>query len=506
MKKFWVTLILFILLGLIIMFVSGSFYLFLILILLGLIFSVFTQKYGAEAKVETGAAKGVSEVGKALGKLFGKIGLGGRGRTILLILRGIGIGSFIGLIGYFAVFAYQGYNLGSFGSAGLILVVITGLILIGLFLKFLSAKGLPPLTVLLIIILIVSSIYGIYYMNKVGFLKRGVVKFEKIQILDRIKTTYYSAKERLTEYIYGYGKWTAPETVEEKKPVGVKFESFMPRRTYFRSGKDDISVISTVKVYGIPDRDINVKFDCDMEGIKPKDITVSGSFGKDIIRIPRKQEFGIHQVICTFDPVEEVPKEGEVIVKKVDLTAKYENFATISKLRVYTMDEDELQRIEYAGDNPFKVYEIEDPLVTEERTTIPVQDINSPVELWLNLPLMQPLTDGDSFYTLGFKLKHNKVAWGGTVDVIREINFAEFPDKFSVMQNSKLSYAQEHLVKINEKLSEGKELSSDTEYIDFLVTETPEEGLSYDVIKAIMEYDYIFKDSTIVEIVEEKGF
>ncbi len=315
--------------------------------------------------------------------------------------------------------------------------------------------------------------------------------------------------------VASYGTFKNPQTVEKKKPQGVEFRKFEPKKDIFRE-KDKIEALAAVKIYALEDLSTNVEFSCTKGDVVQQITTIgfSGSEGGEIklfgenegsnsVFVYPNQDKSLN-ILCSFgEETLYAIKFGDkkTISQKITLKANYKDFIVSSRLKIYTLDSTILTSLEQDNKNPFAYFKINDPLISSDRSVRSEQLKKSPAILSLNLFDAQPLRDS-AVYLLGLEIKNDKFSWNGKISSLKSLRVSlpngfkpkiEDCKEFDLIENNVLKLKEDIILKLNKD----KDVSDQRFFCEFEIDNSAvTEDLSFSLIEAEAKFDYEFQAFT----------
>ena len=294
---------------------------------------------------------------------------------------------------------------------------------------------------------------------------------------------------------------------------GVIFSAAKENRDYYiESEKVDIS--TRVQIYGLKESPTNVEFSCsdvvednyfsDDDVVEGKAI-VSGS-DTSTVNVP-PDVVKPYFVTCTYENGFKIEDRREI--KKAKFKAKYSNFKTKGELNVYTLSKTRLLELETAGINPFDDVDYDTYLNKKDRSVRPIYG-EGPVNLEIDLPASQPLTDGAP-YRFFIKIKPKTYSWSGELVEIKTLSL-KLPSSFNLVTDteSKCDFNEKGDLKVevfdrinlrfNEDQQELSKQSGDVSLVCSFNVDDVTDVVKMDVIKVELIYDYVFTKTTTFEI------
>ncbi len=341
-------------------------------------------------------------------------------------------------------------------------------IFIGIFILLLLTRGFKIAITFAIIGIIVFAIFSTTTVGR-AFIERTGISLTPL--FEKFRASTVSAAERIESQITGVGEWRNPYAEEVKERKGIEITSIIPVKQNFAPG-ELIEIIGTGIVKAL-EEPTAVSFNGSMDN-------TSVSCEPSTIEIPAGLDIPF-SARCKF---ENVATTENIEYKTVKFNAKYYNYKTWGRLRLYTLSKEEQGELGTA--DPFSYYEIKDNLLTQYRTTTSTYKFG-PLKISMYVANRQPLAEGK--YSLLVGVNTDKVNWEG--------NLAQGGANTMTLKFPKNADVKTEDCKKELKIKEGATYACDFEISSI------EPGLSFIEIEAEAVYDYEFSKTGNVIIAKQ---
>lgn len=219
------------------------------------------------------------------------------------------------------------------------------------------------------------------------------------------------------------------EVTQATQDLGVKINEFkmIGNRNYFFSG-EAIHLTGKITAGGFPDSSYDLEVFCDLDGAKTSHVpgTLLGPNARGNKGTVGKGVTTQFVVQCDYpDGIAITEPQLREVSKQAKLTVNY-NFKTKSYDRIWFLNQASLLNLQARGIDPFKLYNINDPLLNSNGYVTPKQT-PGPINLGLSIPFAQPLTTAE--YQLVTSI--SSTATEGNLDSLQRLSI-EVPSVNSV--------------------------------------------------------------------------
>lgn len=345
----------------------------------------------------------------------------------------------------------------------------------------------------LIILVIIVILVAYNWQNIPSLLTKGQVAGGELAKKGGVGGFFSNLGANIRDWItlqYGFKQ----PKIEEKQPSGIKIQDFTASRSYFEEGQPVVTR-ARIHIDALPKDDAVIRFWCESEGNQGK-ISISRAEG-DAISLERNKARDA-SLLCEIERGLNADNE-KPITRKVTLTGEYENFATKTALKIYTLDESSYEEV--GTQDPFKYFRIEEPLLSSNNI-IKSQCVSGCGLTLLSLKVSapQPLTQLGRYF-LDINLQKDR-DWYGEINKINEIKVSGVPESVQ-LSNCDPAISVEggqpgNPSAIQSLLTDKKDLTFSCE---FAVT-NPDLKLGDNVGQFIVEanYNYAVSSTTTVDI------
>ena len=350
----------------------------------------------------------------------------------------------------------------------------------------------------LLILIAVVAVVAYNWQNIPSFLTKGQVGLEqtagKTGVMGLLANQIANLKDWFSLQ-YGFKQ----PKVEEKQPSGIKIQDFTAGRTYFEEGQP-VTARARIHVDALPKDDALIRFYCESEGNQGK-ISISRAEG-DAINLERGKSRDA-SLVCEIERGLNAG-DNKQVTKKVKLTGEYNNFATKSALKIYTLAENSYEEV--GTKDPFDYFGVDEPLRSSNGIINPQCISGCGLTLLsLRVSAPQPLTELGTYF-LDISLQKDR-DWYGEISKVNEIKILEPPKSINLgecdsavsVEGGQAGNSQA----INDLLKDKKDLTFSCK---FTIT-NPDEKLGATVGQFVVEanYNYAVESTTTVDIKPPSG-
>ncbi|HLC82800.1 MAG TPA: hypothetical protein VJI69_03150, partial [Bacteroidia bacterium] len=476
---------------------------------------------------------------------------------LFLIISGILFGVFAQLISRWIILSgvvATFYNLRwivslGFGIFGLILLFSKNYKVLGIFLMVL---GIAFWFLIPFVTSEIAQKYGL----------KGQIAVEESGFIPRLKRFWFYVQNP-EQYFARYGEFTNPNAQQKGPPKGLKFISFEPVVSTFRTDQS-VRLLAEIKNYAIPsfkenigsektegdgtniekggrESVVTIGFSCSAiagNDTKKGKVQISSSCGNvnsdenKVENLPKNKDCSLF-VYCDFE--ENTFKLGSgknITTFRAILSANYENFITESVLRTYVIGLGRYNELlkneqwELALLNELRNAASIPGLINNERKVIS-EYTGGPVELAVNILNPQPIyPESDRYFTLIVKSSPYAAEWEGNVkpgslflsvpswfkgtdncafvgDVLKSDTTNALSKRLSLSTDLKAAYSVQDL-KNCYNTETGGSIRGCTFICDFAVEDSKQDNIEEYTIKAFQTSNYFLNKSTTFDIIDLK--
>ncbi len=220
--------------------------------------------------------------------------------------------------------------------------------------------------------------------------------------------------------LLSYGFESDVEESQGNQDLGVRITKLEQIDKFFEG--DDVIIYGTIIAESLKEP-LTIKVYCSLENfqdgakIPAKEISGVGAQGNEITLYPNSRQ--VLQAECVFPQGATFQGDSNNIIsaQRANMYITYQ-FTTLASHTTYFLDKQELLSFQMQGEDPFQIYQVDDPQLNFDRT-IKSKATPGPINVGIGTYQSQPFTQGIG-YAFAVSMSNNP-SYGGTLKKLEDV-------------------------------------------------------------------------------------